>query len=98
MATVLEKKDPAGKHGSQVDKQLAEATSRIRTHDLAFGGLLLVAMLLIYTAAMMALDKYLILPEWVRQLSLLGFLGAFGFAAYATIVRPLSRRINPLYA
>lgn len=98
MATVLEKKDPAAKYGSQVDEQIAEATSRIRTHDLAFGGLILAAMVLVYATAMIALDKYLVLPEWVRQLSLVGFLAGFGAVAYWTIARPLTRRINPLYA
>ena len=100
MAAVLEqpKTDPAAKYGTQVDAQIAQATSRIRTHDLAFGGLLLVAMVLVYATAMIALDKYLVLPEWVRQLSLLGFLAGFGAVAYRTIIRPLLRRINPLYA
>ena len=67
MAAVLEQKD-AAKFDSQVDEQLAQATSRIRAHDLAFGGLILVALVLAYTTAMIALDKYLVLPEWVRHL------------------------------
>ena len=57
MAAVAEKKDPATKFGSQVDEQLAEATSRIRGHDLAFGGLVLGAMVLVYATAMILLDR-----------------------------------------
>jgi threonine synthase len=38
MATVLEQqKNPASKFNSQVDEQLAQATFRIRSHDLTFG-------------------------------------------------------------
>ena len=73
MAAVLEPKDAAAKYESQVDEQIAQATSRIRAHDLTFGGLVLVALVLVYATAMIVLDKYLALPEWVRQLSLAGF-------------------------
>ena len=98
MAAVLETKDPATKFGSQVDEQIAEATSRIRFHDLALGGLLLVAMLLAYATGMILLDQYAVLPEWVRQVALLGFLATAAGVGYATIVRPLRRQVNPLYA
>jgi hypothetical protein len=98
MAAVLDKKDPAAKFGSQVDEQLAETTSRIRFHDLAFGGLVLGAMILVYATAMILLDRYLVLPEWVRQLALGGFVLAVAGVGYFTIVRPLRRQINPLYA
>ncbi|MBM3978679.1 MAG: hypothetical protein FJ304_00045 [Planctomycetes bacterium] len=98
MAAVLEKNDPAARHESQVDEQIAQASSRIRAHDLAFGGLVLVALVLVYAVAMILLDKYLVLPEWVRQ----GALGAFGAlvggTAYLALVRPLRKQINPLYA
>jgi collagen type III alpha len=99
MAAVLEpKQDPAGKFASRVDEQVAEAASRIRVHDLTFGGLVLLALLLAYTAGMILLDKYLVLPESVRQLSLAAFVLIFAGAGYWTVVRPLRRRINPLYA
>lgn len=99
MATVLEEqKNPATKFGSQVDEQIAQATSRIRVHDLIFGVLTLAALLAIYATAMILLDRYLNLSEWVRQLALLGFVGVFGATAYWLIVRPLRNRINPLYA
>jgi hypothetical protein len=101
MAAVSEPQDPtstAAKLGSRVDEQLAQATSRIRAHDLAFGALVLVALVLVYATAMILLDRYLNLPQWVRQLGLLGFVGAFAGAAYLTIVSPLRKRINPLYA
>ncbi len=94
MPAVLEKPEIA----TEVDEQIAQATSRIRFHDVAFGGLLLVAMLLVYATAMIVIDKFLVLPDWVRQLGLLGFIGAAAGTAYLTIVRPLRRRVNPLYA
>lgn len=98
MAAVLEPKDAAAKHNSQVDEQIAQATSRIRAHDLAFGGLTLAALVLSYTTAMILLDKYFALAPWVRQVSFVGFLAAFAATAYLTLVRPLRSRINPLYA
>lgn len=98
MATVIEKPDPAAKFATKVDEQLAEATSRIRGHDLALGGLLVAGLVLGYAAAMMLLDRYLVLPEWVRQLALLAFVGGVGYVAYRQLVRPLRARVNPLYA
>lgn len=101
MAAVLDPndaKDTAAKLGSQVDEQLAQATTRIRTHDIAFGALALVGFVLAYATAMILLDKYLDLPQWVRQLSLLGFVGALAGLTYLTIVSPLRKQINPLYA
>ncbi|VTT98708.1 Uncharacterized protein OS=Singulisphaera acidiphila (strain ATCC BAA-1392 / DSM 18658 / VKM B-2454 / MOB10) GN=Sinac_6530 PE=4 SV=1 [Gemmataceae bacterium] len=99
MAAVLDQKsDPASKFSSQVDEQIAQATSRIRVHDLVLGGLTLASMVAVYAAAMISLDKSLNLPEWVRQLSLAGFGAAFAAVAYLMVFRPLKRRINPLYA
>ena len=98
MAAVLEKPDPASKYESAVDEQIAEATSRIRFHDLAFGGLVLAGMVLVYATAMILLDKYLVLPEWVRQASLVGFAVAVVMVTLTTVVRPFRRLVNPLYA
>ncbi|MCI0704312.1 MAG: hypothetical protein L0241_24910 [Planctomycetia bacterium] len=98
MAAVLETKDPAAKLGSQVDEQLAQATSRIRAHDLTFGGLVLLALVLLYATTMISLDKALTLPEWVRQMSLGGFVLVLLGSAYLTLLSPLRKRINPLYA
>src|SRR3954468_24599774 len=98
MAAVLDQKDAAAKNGSQVDEQIAQATSRIRAHDLAFGGLVLLALVLAYTTAMIVLDRYLNLPAWVRGAALAGFGAALAAAAYLTLFSPLRRRINPLYA
>src|SRR4051794_11136677 len=99
MAAVAdEKKDPAAKFGSQVDEQIAQATSRIRVHDLTLGALTLGSMLVVYATAVILLDKYLNLAEGVRQLSLGVFLAAFAAVAYFLVVRPLRLRINPLYA
>ena len=99
MAAVLETKtDAATAAGSQVDEQIAQATSRIRTHDVAFGGLALVALVLAYTTVMIALDRYFVLPAAVRQVAFSGFVALLAGVAYLTLVSPLRRRINPLYA
>lgn len=98
MAAVLEPKDSAAKHNSQVDEQIAQATSRIRAHDLAFGGLVLAALVLVYATAMICLDKYLDLPKGVRQVALACFGVALAGTAYLTLFSPLRKRINPLYA
>jgi hypothetical protein len=98
MAAVLEKQEATAKNSSQVDEQIAQATSRIRAHDLTFGGLVLVALLLVYATAMIVLDRSLNLPEWVRQVSLAAFLGVVVATAYLTLISPLRKRINPLYA
>jgi hypothetical protein len=98
MATVIETPDPAPQFAARVDEQLAEATSRIRGHDLALGGLLVGGLVLGYAAAMMLLDRALVLPEWVRQLAFVAFLAATAATAYRTLVRPLRQRVNPLYA
>ena len=98
MAAVVDQKEAAAKAGSQVDEQIAQATSRIRAHDLTFGGLVLLALVLVYATAMIVLDRYLVLPEWVRQVALLGFVGTLAGTAFITLVSPLRKRINPLYA
>ena len=98
MAAVLETQDAAAKNDSAVDEQIAQATNRIRAHDLAFGGLVLLALVLVYTTAMIVLDRYLVLPEWVRQVALLAFLATLAGTAYLTLFSPLRKRINPLYA
>ena len=98
MAAVLDKQDAAAKNDSAVDEQIAQATNRIRVHDLAFGGLVLLALALVYTTAMIVLDRYLNLPEWLRQAALLAFVATLAGTAYLTLFSPLRRRINPLYA
>lgn len=99
MASVMEpQKDTASRYACLVEEQIAQATNRIRMHDLTLGALLLAALTVFYATIIILLDKYLNLPEWVRQLSLAGFLGVFGMVGYLFFVRPLMRRINPLYA
>ncbi|MBA4186582.1 MAG: hypothetical protein C0467_01050 [Planctomycetaceae bacterium] len=99
MAAVIEQKpDTSSKFGSQVDEQIAQATSRIRVHDLMLGGLTLASLVAVYATAMILLDKQLNLTEWVRQASLIGFGGVFATVGYFLVVRPLRNRINPLYA
>lgn len=95
---VEEKKDPAAQFRSQVDEQIAQTTGRIRAHDLLFGGLTFGALVAVYVTAMILTDKYLNLAEWVRQLALGGFLLVAAGIAYWMILRPLRKRINPLYA
>ncbi|MCS6864399.1 MAG: hypothetical protein RMJ56_17275 [Gemmataceae bacterium] len=98
MAAVIDPKELAAQYESRVDEQLAEATSRIRAHDLVFGGLLMVALVLVYATTMILLDKYLVLPEPVRQGALAAFLVVLAAVGYYTLIRPLRLRINPLYA
>jgi len=99
MASLLEQKpDPATRFASRIDEQLAQAISRIRLHDAALGLLSLAAVVAVYATAMILLDKYLNLPEWVRQVAWVGLLLVLAGIAYALLVRPFTRRINPLYA
>ncbi|HVL13948.1 MAG TPA: hypothetical protein VM529_15370, partial [Gemmata sp.] len=99
MAAVLdEKPDPVAKFGSRVDDQIAQATSRIRVHDVTLGVLCVGALAAVYAVAMILLDRYLNLDEWLRQLALGLFVLACGAVGYLLIARPLLKRINPLYA
>ena len=99
MATVLTKPQATrAKVEAQLSHELAQATSRIRFADLLAGGLTLVVLLLGYTLAVVLADKLLELPAWVRVAGLLGFLTAFGVAAWRTVVRPLRSRVNPRFA
>ena len=103
MAAVIDQKRDekqilSTQYGSEVDEQIAQATSRIRVHDLTFGLLSLAAMIACYACSMILLDKYLQLSEWVRQVSFFLFLGTLAAATYWLLVRPLVFKINPLYA
>ncbi len=99
MASVLEQqKNPIAKFGSQVDDQIAQTTSRIRIHDLTFGVLTLAAFAAFYATTMILIDRYLHLQEWVRQFAFLAFAAILTATTYRLIVRPIRRRINPLYA
>jgi hypothetical protein len=98
MATVIDPKELAAKYESRVEEQLAQATSRIRAHDVAFGSLLIVALVLVYATTMILLDKYFVLPESARQVALAVFVVIVAAVGYFTLIRPLRLRINPLYA
>jgi hypothetical protein len=98
MAAVVDKNEAAAKFSSQVDEHIAQATNRIRAHDLMFGGLVLLVLVLGYATAAVLLDKSLGLAEWVRQVSLTAFLILLGGSAYLTVLSPLRKHINPLYA
>ena len=99
MATVLEPK-PAGpsKFDTRVEAELRRAAAGIRTTDLLTGAAALVALGLGYAVALMLVDRWLILPEWGRQLGLAAFMAVAGVVAYRLIVRPLSSTINPRFA
>src|SRR5262249_31284794 len=71
---------------------------RIRVHDVTLGGLTLAALVAIYATTMILLDKYLNLAEPIRQTALGGLALILAGVAYLLLVRPLMRRINPLYA
>src|SRR5262245_50511683 len=99
MAVALDgTKDPATTFGAQVDEQITQATGRIRAHDLTLGGLTLAAIAAIYTSVIIVCDRYLNLADWVRQVALAGLLATLAVVGYWLVVRPLRKRINPLYA
>lgn len=85
-------------YGDEVDRQLAQATRRIRFQDLFFGALLLALVTLGYLATMITLDRLMEMPGWARQIAFVGLLAVLGWIAYRWIFRPLQRRLNPLYA
>lgn len=91
---------PAGpsKLESEVQGQIARVVRRIQTHDLLCGAFLFGVIAFGYLAVTIAVDRWLDLPAWARQLGLLGLLGALGATAFYGIVRPLRKTVNPLYA
>jgi hypothetical protein len=96
--SAVEKNDPVARFGTAVDEQIAQATGRIRAHDLLLGGLTIAALIALYAMAIILIDKALDLSEWVRQLSFAGFAAVLAGVGYWLILRPLLKRINPLYA
>ncbi|QEL18261.1 DUF4175 family protein [Limnoglobus roseus] len=98
MPVTAVKPNATSKFESEVQQQLAQVARRIRTHDLLCGVFLLGAVAFGYLALVIAFDRWLDLPAWVRQLGFVGLLAALGAVAYYGIVRPLRRTVNPLYA
>ena len=81
----------------RIDKQLHRAAGRIRTTDVLTGLLAVVVLTLTYAAGMILLDRYFGLPNWVRQVGFIGWLGVIAIAVYRQMIVPLSRAVNPLY-
>ena len=88
----------ATKQDTEIDRQLAVATRRIRTHDLFCGTLTVAAIALGYFAVVIAFDRWLDLPSWVRQVGIIGLLGSLAASSYYLVIRPWRRSVNPLYA
>jgi hypothetical protein len=98
MATVLNPPPALSKLDARLEEDLGKATGRIRLNDVLTGGLALAVLTLSYAAAAVLLDRWLELPEWVRQAMLGGFLLVFAGVGYFALVRPLRRRVNPRFA
>lgn len=98
MPVTAVKPNVTSKFETEVRQQLAQVARRIRTHDLLCGLFLLGMVAFGYLAVVIALDRWLDLPAWVRQLGFVGLLAALGAVAFYGVVRPLRRTVNPLYA
>src|SRR5438067_10530450 len=99
MATVLSNTPAArSKADAVLERELSKAAGRIRANDVLSGALALAVLTLAYAAAVVALDKALDLPAWLRQLGFAGFVLVFLGLAVVAVARPLRRRINPPYA
>ncbi len=98
MPAIAAKPNPGAKLETEVDRQIAKVVRRIRTHDVLAGVFLLAVVVLGYIAVAMVLDRWLELPDWVRQLGFLGLLGTVGALGWFAVARPLRRTVNPLYA
>ncbi len=98
MATVLNQPPAPSPVDARLEQELGRATGRIRLNDLLTGGLSLAVLTFGYAAAAVLLDRWLELPEWVRQVMFGGFLLAFAGVGYLMLLRPLRRRVNPRFA
>ena len=98
MATAVEPTSPTSTFTTEVDRQIDQATNRIRTHDAILGLLILGSFLTAYAVGMIILDKLYAFPASARQASFFGFVAVFAAVAYLVLIRPLRRRVNPLYA
>lgn len=98
MATaVVEKASGPSPFESQVETELGRAANRVRLNDALTGASALLVLALGFAVLGIVLDRWLDIPEWVRQLELVGFLAAAGGLAYALILRPYRRTVNPRY-
>lgn len=97
MATVRE---PRGrkKVDDFLDARLNEAEARVRWTDVADGVLTLCAGVLAFALVMVVLDRWLVLPDAVRQLALAGLISGAGYYVWRGVVPPLASVVNPYYA
>ena len=86
------------KYEAFVEQQLTKARQRIRILDMAAAGLGLLILVLLYAVSMAVLDYWLTLPLGARQLALLGLVALMIAYVAVTLIRPLSRQVNPYYA
>ena len=96
-ALATAKPDAVNAHSNLVTAAIGEISSKLRLQELLFGIGALAAWGLAYLAIVMLLDRWLQLPDWVRQLGFVGSLGIAAVIAYGWIVRPLQRRLNPRF-
>jgi len=82
---------------AQVEREIAAVAKKIRMNDLVTGAALLIVGTLAYAVVALLLDKWLVLPAWIRQLEFLGFVTALLGLSYFALVRPLMRVVNPRY-
>lgn len=97
MATVQEPR-PRAKYDSLLHAHLEHARGRVRNADLLVGLLGLLSLVLAFGVAMMLADRWFVLPDWTRQVALVGFLAIMGWYAWRVLARPLGQAVNPYYA
>src|SRR5215469_2019201 len=100
MATDLDraKSTSGGKYDAFIASRLAKAEGRIRLLDLTAALLGFAALTMAYVVVMVLCDSKLELSQHARKLSLYAFLVGGAVYLFFTVVRPLSRRVNPYYA
>lgn len=98
MSTAIDVRESTVRLETKVERQLAEATRRIRIRDMLAGLFVLGTLAALYAATVMSLDKIYVLPDWLRQMGWAGFLSTFVILTYFFLLRPAWRQINPLYA
>lgn len=81
-----------------VEQQLQRAIRRVRFLDVVNGMLGVGAIILGYALVVVLLDRWLQLPQSVRQVGFVGLVIAGGIYLWRTVVTPLVRPVNPYYA
>src|SRR5262245_49426314 len=97
MATVQEPRS-ARRAEQFVQQELARAVRRVRLLELTRAALGLVIAVMAYGLTMMLLDRWLNLPQAVRQITFVGFgLFVLGYIWFV-LLGPIRRAVNPYYA